>query len=460
MKPIILCVNVGPALVERLAAEARALLGEDLRVEYCRDAGAARDSFRARLDAGNDVPIVVADTALPSGEREALFDEVRRRSPRTGTILLPGRGGGPAPRFSAAVGRESGPGPGRAPVGHKPARERGPDRRDEPAGARPESERRIIDTLLKLVSDKVKELENRKGELEEACRELNAETIQRLLAEREAEQTSRRLTALQNNLKNNLFIRSVLHSLINLLQVQLSLDKEENAVIGELEESLRASCAGGALEAGGLFTRLKDLRAKTDDNVRRAMMGYARAVQRSLMGEREYASASPSNLVQAVERVRLKYKDILSGEKTGRPIEFALEPAATEIRVRLYDFAIVNVVENLLTNSIRKVLEADRPARWIRLAVSEERRGNETFTVLTWSDNGGGVSEARKRSIFTGDSDKTEEGDHGVGLSDVKTTIEAAGGFIREEGVPGEGAKFVIGFPKPASGDESTHKDG
>ncbi len=89
----------------------------------------------------------------------------------------------------------------------------------------------------------------------------------------------------------------------------------------------------------------------------------------------------------------------------------------------------------------------------MRLVVTEERLGPETYTVLAWSDNGGGVAADRKQSIFSGDSDKTEEGDHGIGLSDVKATVQSAGGFIREEGVPGEGAKFVIGIPKPASGE-------
>jgi sensor histidine kinase regulating citrate/malate metabolism len=150
-----------------------------------------------------------------------------------------------------------------------------------------------------------------------------------------------------------------------------------------------------------------------------------------------------------VERVRIKYREILAGGKDGRPVQFTLEPVAGEVKIWMYDFALINIVENLLTNSIRKVLAADRPERWIKLEVSEDRRPNETFTLLTWSDNGGGVAEARKRSIFEGDSDKTEDGDHGVGLSDVKSTIESAGGFIREQGVPGEGAIFVLGFPKP-----------
>ncbi len=470
MKPVILCVNVDAALVERLTGEARAVLGGEPRFEFCRDAAGARECFHAGVAAGRDIPVVVADSSLPAREREALFDEVRRHSPWTGTILMPGRGALPQPGVPGAAPRSI---PGardlahdmiRAAVSYRQGKERsggGPP--DGAPGARPESgrpnDRPLVDQLLKIVSAKVKELEDREGELETLFRELNAETIQRLLIEREAERMSRRLSALQNNLKNNLFIRSVLHSLINMLQVQLSVDKEENRVIREIERALRDAAARGAgcpeVEER-LLPRLKELRDETEDNVHRTMTGYARAVQRSLLGERGFASARPTNLVAVVERVLAKYRHILSGEKTGRPIRFTVEPPAAEINVWLYDFALVNILENLLTNSIRKVLETDRRSLRIVLSVREERLNAERRTILSWADNGPGVPAERKQSIFSGDSDKTEEGDHGVGLPDVKTTVESAGGFIREEGVPGEGAVFVIGIPRPATGEESS----
>jgi sensor histidine kinase regulating citrate/malate metabolism len=144
----------------------------------------------------------------------------------------------------------------------------------------------------------------------------------------------------------------------------------------------------------------------------------------------------------------MKYREILSGEKTGRPIRFTVDLPDAGIRLWIFDFALVNIVENLLANSIRKVLEAERGERWIRLAAGEAERMNEAYVILYWSDNGPGVPAERKRSIFEGDSDKVESGDHGVGLPDVKTTIESAGGFIREQGAPGAGAEFVLGFPK------------
>ncbi|MBN2353032.1 MAG: GHKL domain-containing protein [Spirochaetales bacterium] len=477
MQPVIVCVSVDASLIERLTGEARAVFGEEPRIEFCRDAAGARECFRAAVSAGHDVPVVVADTSLPAGERKALFDELQRCSPWTGTILVPGRDVFPKPGMPRAVSRIQAGTRGfahdlmRAAVAYRRGKEQGRDESpDGASGARPKedrpndppgdspSDRPLIDQLLKIVSAKVKELEDREGELETLFRELNVETIQRLLIEREAERMSRRLSALQNNLKNNLFIRSVLHSLINMLQVQFSIDKEENRVIREIERALRDAAARGARcpeVEERLLPRLKKLREETNDNVHRTMTGYARAVQRSLLGEQGFASTHPTNLVAVFERVVAKYREILSGEKTGRPIRFVVEPSATEVSVWIYDFALVNILENLLTNSIRKLLGAERKSRRITLSVGEERLNAECYTVLTWSDNGPGVPKERKQSIFSGDSDKTEAGDHGVGLSDVKATVESTGGFIREEGVPGEGARFIIGIPRPAPEDES-----
>jgi signal transduction histidine kinase len=443
MEPIIVCVNVDRSLVERLAGEAGVVLGREPAVELCRDAAGARECFRACVAAGRDVPVVAAGDSLPAGEREALFDEVRARSPWTVTILLPGRDAFPKPGV-----------PPGAPGGPAGAASFTPDliravaasleaKEGDPVDPRPGNENPLVyenplvEELLRIVGAKAKELEDSKGELEALFKEFNAETIQRLLIEREAEKMSRQLTALQNNLRNNLFIRSVLHSLINMLQVQLSIDKEENAVIREIEEALRRGADGCRETEDRLLPALQALREKTDDNIHKTMTGYAKAVQRSLLGEHGFASPRPTNLAPVVERILAKYWDILSGEKTGKPVRFSVEPAGPEIKIWIYDFALVNVVENLFTNSIRKVLEAERTDRWIRLTVTEERLGPDGYTVLTWTD----------------DSDKTEEGDHGIGLSDVKATVQSAGGFIREEGVPGEGAKFVIGIPKPASSD-------
>ncbi|MEJ2664593.1 MAG: ATP-binding protein, partial [Spirochaetia bacterium] len=120
-----------------------------------------------------------------------------------------------------------------------------------------------------------------------------------------------------------------------------------------------------------------------------------------------------------------------------------------DIYLRILDFSLINIIENLLTNSIRKLLETmDSGSKWIKITSRDERIDNQDYTVLEWKDNGPGVQDQRKRTIFEGDSDKEEEGDHGIGLSDIKTTIEAVGGFIREIGAYGKGATFVVGFPK------------
>ncbi|RPJ03677.1 MAG: hybrid sensor histidine kinase/response regulator, partial [Spirochaetaceae bacterium] len=194
--------------------------------------------------------------------------------------------------------------------------------------------------------------------------------------------------------------------------------------------------------------KLIQQRRKTELNIHKTMTGYIKAVQRSLMGETIYFNTRPTHLMSMVNRVKQKYREILEDKSGGINIAFDTVVHTPDVYIGVLDFALINILENLLTNSIRKVHESKKKEQWIHLSTGEETIDGEDYTVCRWEDNGTGVIPGRKQSIFDGDSDKTEEGDHGIGLRDIKNTVESSGGFIREEGVAGEGALFIIGFPK------------
>ncbi|MEW6103598.1 MAG: HAMP domain-containing sensor histidine kinase [bacterium] len=65
---------------------------------------------------------------------------------------------------------------------------------------------------------------------------------------------------------------------------------------------------------------------------------------------------------------------------------------------------------------------------------------------ITIADNGPGIPFENKRKIF--EPFFTTGKGTGLGLCIVKRFIEAHKGKIREEGIPGEGARFVIALPK------------
>jgi signal transduction histidine kinase len=66
-------------------------------------------------------------------------------------------------------------------------------------------------------------------------------------------------------------------------------------------------------------------------------------------------------------------------------------------------------------------------------------------TNLVYEDNGVGIPEETKGTIF---SEGFTTGRQGLGLKLVKRMIEAYGWTIREDGVPGKGAQFVITIPR------------
>jgi hypothetical protein len=255
----------------------------------------------------------------------------------------------------------------------------------------------------------------------------------------------RRVNELENDPRQNLFIRSILHSLINLLQVQLSLDKEENATVGEMGGLFETFCQEQPEAASSedlchtmrteLFPRLLAVREKIDENMHHALMDYVKGVQRLLLGKSGFSSGRPTNLCQTVERVRAKYAEFFSGEMTGAPVEFIVDLPGTEVMVPVFDFVLVTLLERLLTCSLRRVLLPESAGRRIRLSAAEERMEGEPFIVLHWADNGPAVP----------DSDESGFPAAAV-LPVIRLAVESSGGFIRP--APGPGMALTAGFPR------------
>ncbi|MBN1798650.1 MAG: response regulator [Spirochaetales bacterium] len=324
-------------------------------------------------------------------------------------------------------------------------------------------ERKIIDRLSKILNEKIDELEDHQKELEQISKELNVTTIEKILIEQEAARMSKTLSDLKNNLKNNLFVRSVLHSIVNMLQIQFSIDRRENAIIKQLSKKIellltemnnsnfnKLLIKKQLHDTQQLITsKLDQQRKKNELNLHKTLFGYVKAVQRTLMGEIVYFTSKPCYLLGALKKVKEKYKEILENDTARSKINFIIRLHNSDIYLKILDFSLINIIENLLTNSIRKIIEnPNKNENWIKVTSYEEVIDTQEYTIIKWMDNGPGIEEQRKKTIFQGDSDKLEEGDHGIGLSDIKITIESLGGFIREEGVFGKGAVFVIGFPK------------
>lgn len=104
----------------------------------------------------------------------------------------------------------------------------------------------------------------------------------------------------------------------------------------------------------------------------------------------------------------------------------------------LADPLLGNVFYNLLDNAIR------HGERVTAISVTAKETG--TGLVLSWEDNGAGVPADVKDRIFERGFGKNT----GLGLFLIREILSISGITIRENGTPGEGARFEMTVPKDA----------
>ncbi len=174
--------------------------------------------------------------------------------------------------------------------------------------------------------------------------------------------------------------------------------------------------------------------------------------------------AIKSHVNATLKRVYYNILDTCEKELDTYHIEFGYENHTDEVVVLpVYDFILEeDIIRNLFLNSFRALLESDpdntREDKKILIEVySEKDKDTNEYFFIHFKDNGQGIPQDKKLAIFEGYSTKRVgrksldgEGllEHGVGLSTVKKRIEEMGGTISEQGMPGQGADFVIKIDK------------
>ncbi len=130
-----------------------------------------------------------------------------------------------------------------------------------------------------------------------------------------------------------------------------------------------------------------------------------------------------------------------------KPMQISFESKFREIFV-IGNELIKDVFENILFNAIKhnrdKELEID-------IKISRKESGNESIIQIEFVDNGDGIEDSRKQTIFQRE-EKGSIGGMGLGLSLVKKIIEIFKGKIwvenRVENDYSKGSKFVILIPE------------
>jgi len=128
-----------------------------------------------------------------------------------------------------------------------------------------------------------------------------------------------------------------------------------------------------------------------------------------------------------------------------RPITLDVPPAAT---VAGDDVRLRQVVGNLLTNARQHT----PPGTPVHVTVS----AHNGSAVLEVADEGPGLGPGQSERVFerfyrAEESRTRAQGGTGLGLAIVAAITEAHGGTVGVESAPGQGARFRIELPLPAS---------
>jgi signal transduction histidine kinase len=131
-----------------------------------------------------------------------------------------------------------------------------------------------------------------------------------------------------------------------------------------------------------------------------------------------------------------------------RPPGVSVAPTASEIVAEVDADRIRTVIRNLLENAIKYSLPDSHP---VEVSASQ----NGTGVVIRVTDDGPGISEADKASVFepffrVDRSRSKKTGGYGLGLSIAKRIVEAHGGTIAVESNAPRGASFVVTLPNAA----------
>ncbi|HEX2613766.1 MAG TPA: sensor histidine kinase [Fibrobacteria bacterium] len=232
------------------------------------------------------------------------------------------------------------------------------------------------------------------------------------------------------------------------LEVRLEREKYLSFVAHDLQTPLFAiSLAGRVLEKLLPANKLDPVSARMLKTMRRSMRQLEGLISQVLQENANLQSAEGDRLerrtfdlwpqVEAlVEELAQVAKDSGTGLENEVPDDLVVYADARLLK---------RILQNLVANAIRFSPQG---------MVAVGARGTDEGTIECWvRDNGAGIPKARLDVIFEGnDINASEAGRAGLGLSIVRTFVEAHGGKVSAESREGEGSTFRFTLPPKTKG--------
>ena len=156
-------------------------------------------------------------------------------------------------------------------------------------------------------------------------------------------------------------------------------------------------------------------------------------------------SLKPVDVLNVIEKsIKFLHDSFLN-----RDISIQVDSVSNEFIAQADDF-LIDAFENLLNNAVK---HNNNPIAEILIRIAKEERGMKKYIKLEFIDNGNGIPDNRKQSIFQKNHTKKEYAKGlGIGLSLVFKIIKNCSGEIWVEdkvnGDRSKGSKFVILIPE------------
>jgi two-component system sensor histidine kinase PilS (NtrC family) len=225
--------------------------------------------------------------------------------------------------------------------------------------------------------------------------------------------------------------------------------REQLAAIGELSARLAheirnplAAISGsvqviaGELQPSGPEARLLEVVVRESDRLNSLLSDFlSYAKPRPLCPKRVNVTALAAEVVE-----------LLGNDPEARGVDLCLSPSTEACECELDGEALCQCLTNLVRNALQALPETGG-----RVVIGVDGPTERGFgeLVVRVADNGRGVAPEEVDRIFFPFHTTTERGT-GLGLSVVKSLVEAMGGILSVSSVPGEGSVFTIAVPVSA----------
>ena len=121
-----------------------------------------------------------------------------------------------------------------------------------------------------------------------------------------------------------------------------------------------------------------------------------------------------------------------------------MESELNELTLMLDPLYVRNVIRNLVENALKYSDDG------VQIIIRISKKENQA--IFTVKDNGWGIAPKYQKKIFTQffqvpREQMAHQRGYGIGLAYTKYIIEAHGGNISVESIPGKGSLFICKFP-------------